>query len=150
MLHSWADALANVKVRVTLLLLGVLATVALGPMSVFGAYLLATSFVSDAQDKYMFLGWSVVGTGGVIAITAAWVRLLVPRRYFQERALLRWATAVGLAIGLGIACLLLFNPAMAWLVVLTIPIGVFLLGATLGERKPPIDTTEPQAINGAL
>lgn len=87
----------------------------------------------------MFLDWSVVGTGGVIAITAAWVRLLVPRRYFQERAILKWATAVGLALGLVLACLLLFNPAMAWLVVLTIPIGAFLLGATLGEHEPHIE-----------
>jgi hypothetical protein len=97
----------------------------------------------------MFLGWSLVGTGGVFAIVAAWVRLLVPRRHFQQRPLLKWGTALGLAIGLAIAILLLRNPAMAWLVALTIPIGVFLLGATIGERSSPPNNSA-EVVNGAL
>jgi hypothetical protein len=66
MLRHWANALANPKARITLLLLGVLATVALGPMSVFGAYMLLMSLFSEAQDKYHFLGWSLVGTAALL------------------------------------------------------------------------------------
>jgi hypothetical protein len=87
MLKRWADVLASPNVRIILGLIGVVGTVALAPMSVFGAFMLATSLFSDAQDKWMFLGWSLVGTGAVIAIVAAWVRLLVPRRHFQQRPL---------------------------------------------------------------
>lgn len=137
MLNRWADVLAGPKLRLLLVLIGIVATVALGPMSAFGAYMLVTSLFSDAQDKWIFLGWSVVGTGGVIALVAAWARLLVPRRHFQKRPLLKWGTASGLAVGLAIAMLLLRNPAMAWLVALTIPVGTFLLGATIGETSSP-------------
>jgi low affinity Fe/Cu permease len=150
MFQRWANVLSKWQVRGALMLIGVVATVALGPMSIFGAYMLVTTPLSDAQDKYMLLGWSLVGTGGVIAIAAAWVRLLVARRHFQERPILKWSTVAGLTIGLAIAVLLLRNPAMAWLVALTIPVGVFLLGATLGETKSRADTSGPEAANSAL
>jgi hypothetical protein len=135
MFERWATALSNPKVKAALLLLGVVASVALVPLSLFGPYVVVMSVFSDAPDRFMFLGWSVVGTGGLLAIAAGWVRLLIPRRHSQECPALKWATAFSLAIGLLIAVSLLFNPGMAWLVAGTIPVGVFLLGATLGEPR---------------
>ncbi|MFO1408521.1 MAG: hypothetical protein U1F08_13470 [Steroidobacteraceae bacterium] len=148
MLQRWADLLATPEAKIPLGLVGVLATIVLGPMSLLGIYLLQGSIVSDAPDKYMFLGWSVVGTVGTIAIAAAWVRILVPRRYFQQWPALKWATTFGLSLGLVIAVLLLRNQAMVWFVAPTIPIGVFLIGATIGERRS-LQGQSREAMNAA-
>jgi hypothetical protein len=144
----WADAVSNPKAKAALLLIAVVGTVALVPLSLFGPYVLVMSVFSDAPDRYMFLGWSMVGTGGLLAIAAGWVRLLIPRRYFQEHPALKWTTVFSLMIGLFIAVSLLFNPGMAWLVAATIPVGIFLLGATLGERKP-INTEGSESVRSA-
>src|SRR5207302_4329063 len=111
------------KVRGLLLLVGVLATVAFGPMSVLGAYLLVMALVSDAPDRFYFMGWSIVGAGGFMGIVGAWVRLLVPGLHFQTRPLLKWHTVAALGAGVLVAAFTfssaLRNPAnlMAWLMV---------------------------------
>jgi hypothetical protein len=108
-------------------------------MSMFGAYILVVTFLSDTPDRFHFLGWSVVGTGGLIGIAGAWMLLLIPRRMRQENPLLKWVTAVALLIGVGVAASVLAgtvsdpeNPVV-WLMAPALIIGVFLLGATLGE-----------------
>lgn len=149
MLRACATALQDRKVRALLIAVGVLATIAFGPMSVFGAYVLIAALLSDAPDRYHFIGWSIVGTGGVIGIVGGWVRLLVPSQQFQANALLKWGTATALAAGLLVAALtftgVLRNAAnvMAWLMVPALAIGVFLLAATIGEvRSNPTAETD--------
>lgn len=158
MLRAWAIALQDRKLRGLLLAVGVLATIAFGPMSAFGAYVLVMSLLSDASDRYHFIGWSVVGTGGVIGISGAWVRLLVPSQRFQTSAWLKWGTAAALAAGVLVATLtftgVLRNPSnvMAWLMVPALAIGVFLLGATIGEVRSnrTVETDAQQAARGSL
>jgi hypothetical protein len=141
MFHTWSNAMQNRKVRGLLLLIGLLATVAFGPMSVLGVYLLATDLQSDAPDRFHFIGWSIVGSGGVLGITGGWLRLLVAGTYFQTHPVLKWLTVAALGAGVLVAALIfsraLWNPAdlMAWLMVPTLVVGVFLLGATVGEVR---------------
>lgn len=153
MLRTWSIALQGRKIRGLLVAVGLLATIAFSPMSVFGAYMLIMSLLSDAPDRYRFIGWGVVGAGGVIGIAGAWVRLLVPSNRFQASAPLKWGTAVALAIGVLVAGLTFSgvarNPAnvMAWLMAPALIVGVLLLGATIGEVRsnPTIERDGPQA-----
>jgi hypothetical protein len=158
MFRAWSIAMESRKVRGLLLLVGVLATVAFGPLSVFGAYLLVMAVLSDAPDRFHFIGWSIVGAGGVIGMAGAWVRLLVPGVHFQSRPLLKWLTVAALAAGVLVAALtfagVLRNPAnlMAWLMVPALVVGVFLLGATIGEVRSnsTIERDGPQAARPSL
>ena len=141
MFRAWSNALQNRKLRGLLVAVGVLATIAFAPMSVFGAYMLVLSLFSDAQDRYHFVGWSLVGTGGLLGMAGAWVRLLVPSTRFQGSALLKWGTVAALVAGVLVAGLtftgVLRNPAnaLAWLMAPALVVGVFLLGATIGEVR---------------
>jgi len=139
MLSSWAKAITRKEVRAALLLIGLVATIAYGPISVLGAYLLIASIFSSAPDRFMMLGWSIVGTGGFIGLISAWVRIVVPSNRFRESSLLKWLTTLGLAIGVaGPATILYFsavylsNP-MFWLMFSVVGVGIFLIGATIGE-----------------
>lgn len=153
MFRTWSIALQNRKLRGLLIAVGVLATIAFAPMSVFGAYMLVVSLSSDSPDRYHFIGWSLVGTGGVLGIAGAWVRLLVSSQKFQANGLLKWATVAALAAGLLVAGVtfsaVLRNPAnlLAWLMAPALVVGLFLLGATLGEVRSnsTIERDGPQA-----
>jgi hypothetical protein len=142
MLRAWSIALHNRKIRASLLLFVVLATVAFGPISAFGVYILLIGMFSDARDLFHLIAWGMVGSGGVIGIAGAWVRLLVRQTHFQTRPGLKWATAGSLAAGLLAAAFtftgVLRNSAdlMAWLMLPALAVGVFLLGATVGEVRP--------------
>ena len=140
MFSSWAAAMENTKVRVLLLLVGLLATLALAPMSAFGTYMLLVTLISDAPDGYQFLVWSIVGTGGLIGLIGAWVRLLVPGRHFESSRTLKWITSGALGAGVLISGFMFFvsarspmNPII-WFAGATLAIGVFLFGATVGVK----------------
>ena len=141
MLSRWATLLQLPKVWTGLLVVGVITTIGLQPMAMFGTFLLITSFLSDAPDRFIMFGWSALGTGGLCGLIAAWVRLLTPRARFQHSAVLRQTVVAGLSVGLFIAAPIAvteimrwpFSP-MGWLAALSLLFGIFLLGATLGER----------------
>lgn len=141
MFIAWSRILKNKKLRWSLVAICVPGTMAFAPMSIIGAYMLLTSFVSDAPDRWHLIGWSIVGTGGVLGIVGAWVRLLISSSCFQSSGLLKWGTVVCLAAGVLVAGLtfsaVLFNPAyvFGWVMAPAIVFGVFLLGATLGEVR---------------
>jgi hypothetical protein len=132
---QWAASLQLPWVRVLLFVIGCLATAALLPTSIFGAYLLLGSFTSDAPDRFQFLGWSVFGTIGVAGLVAAWIRLLVPRVRFQRNRILRWSVVVALLPAMLIAafCTVRFaSIPMGWISAVVLACATFLLGATLG------------------
>lgn len=153
MLRAWSVAMEKKTVRASLLLAGVLATVAFGPLSAFGVYVLVAGMTAQARDNLHLIAWGVIGIGGVIGIAGAWARLLVPGTHFQTRPLLKWATAASLAVGLLVAAFtftgVLRDPSdlMSWLMLPTLAVGVFLLGATIGEVRSdsPIDGDVPRA-----
>lgn len=158
MFIAWSRALQNRKLWSFLVVVGVLATIAFAPMSVFGAYMLLTSLGSDAPDRWHFIGWSVVGTGGLLGIAGAWTRLLVSGSRFQASGILKWGTVACLAAGVFIAgftfTAVFRNPAnaLAWLMVPALVVGVFLLGATIGEVRSnsTIERDGPQAARPSL
>ena len=141
MLRAWASALNKTAVRVGLIVTGAVATVAFGPLSAFGAYMLVLAVFSDAPDRYHFIGWSIVGAGGLLGMIGAWVRLLAPNRVFRGSRALRWVTACALGAGVVVTGLtfvgVIWKPGdvMAWLMLPATAIGIFLLGATLGEVR---------------
>ncbi|HYC35289.1 MAG TPA: hypothetical protein VEC19_02620 [Usitatibacter sp.] len=141
MLRAWAKQADRVEVRALLAFFGIFGTIALAPLAGFGTYMLILTPFSSADDRYHFLGWSIVGTFGLFGIVAAWLRVLVPSRIFAAHPVLFWATVTGLTSGLCIGILFMvpalfgrFN-AMAAMAFIPVVIGVFLLGATLGARK---------------
>lgn len=139
MFRAWSRALENRKLRGLLVAIGVLATIAFAPISILGAYMLLVSLGSEAPDRWHFNGWNVVGAGGLLGIVGAWTRLLVSGSRFQANGLLKWGTVACLAAGVIVAGLtftaVLHNPAsaLAWLMAPALVVGVFLLGATIGE-----------------
>jgi len=138
MLRAWSIAMEKRTVRVALLLFGILATIAFGPVSAFGAYVLLVGMTTQARDNFHLIGWGVIGIGGVIGIAGAWARLLVSGTHLQTKPLLKWVTAASLAVGL--------------LVTAFTFTGVFLLGATISEVRADstIDRGGPQAARPSL
>jgi len=143
MFIEWARQIDRVEVRMIFVLAGIFVTILLGPMSVFGAYMLVTLPLSDAPDRFHFLGWSVVGMAGFIAIIAAWLRVLVPSRIFRAKRVLRLITMAGLTFGILVAALLFmgavlvpepFNP-LAFASGIALIGGIFLWGATIGAAE---------------
>jgi hypothetical protein len=153
MLRAWSIAIRNRRFRIPLLLVGVLATVAFGPVSAFGVYVLIIGMLSNERDLLHVLGWGIAGVAGVIGIAGTWVRLLVPGPQFQTHPPLKWATAAALAAGM-LAAAFVFTGVlrnhtdlMAWLTLPVFAAGVFLLGATIGEKRSnsTIERDGPQA-----
>ena len=57
-------------------------------MSAFGTYLLVEGMISDASDRFIMLGWSLAGTGGLIGIAAGWVRVIVSSERLRKSAIM--------------------------------------------------------------
>jgi hypothetical protein len=119
-------------VRAAFIAVGAFATLALAPLSTFGAFMLASAPFSNAPDRYQSIGWWAIGFCGLLGLVGAWLRVLMPGRHFAALLWLRVLTALLLCIGLAGALLM-----GAWLPVwgaITFVCGVFLLAATLGAR----------------
>src|SRR5258708_14718520 len=131
MLRAWAAAMSNPMVRAGLVLLGVPLTLVLGFFAVLGtsAMLAESNFPAG-----------VLGVGGLIGIAGAWMRLVVPGHKLRASPGLLWGTAFGLVVGMVIAAWMTFwllydlRTVLPWLAACAFVIGVFLLGATVGER----------------
>ena len=143
MFSAWAKQIDRVEVRMIFVFIGIFVTIFLGPMAAFGAYMLATSLFSDAPDRFHFFGWGIVGMTGVVALIAAWLRVLVPSRVFRAKKFLRMITVLGLTFGTLVGALMFmgavmvpepFNP-LALASGTAVVGGIFLWGATIGAAE---------------
>lgn len=135
-LRAWSRTLNRPVAKIFFIVIAALGSIALGPTSIF--------FVQSALEKpnrpvSMF---ALMAIGGLLGLTGAWLRLLLPARYFQASSFLRNTT--GALLGCG--CL----TAAAWTLVIGVKLspfpavllpafllatGIFLLGATIGETE---------------
>ena len=131
--------------RVILLVLGIVGTVMLAPMALFGAYsgVVALLFYRDAGDVGMAYRMGAIGLAGVLGMLAAWCRLLIANERYRRSAVLFYSTVVGLVIGIATA-VVFFGGAwvsapspMFWLALVVVLLGIGLLGATIGARMRP-------------
>lgn len=141
MFRAWSVALRRTEVRGLLLIVGVFATLAFAPMAAIGVQLVFAMLQSSAPDRFQSIGWGIAGAGGMTGILGAWVRLLLSPERFSAHPVLKWLTVTALALGVVAAGItfagVLSRPAnlLAWLMAPPLIIGVFLLGATLGEGR---------------
>lgn len=142
MFESWAFALNSKKIRWTLITLGVFTTIPFASLSITAAMY----FTYLSKFSMETIGLGIFGFGSLLAIAAAWTRLILAPQKFQQSAWLRRITALGLALGIILDLAMLSgmitkettNPkfgVIGWLLLLTLPIGIFLLGATIGEKR---------------
>jgi hypothetical protein len=115
-----------------LFLAGLFATIGFAPV----AALLTFFFVADP-----LLGWTFAGPAGLAGIIGGWLRLWLPGARFQSSPTLTLTTIILLGFGILGACIGFFVSARgeaSYIVFFTPPcvaVGVFLLGATVGEGK---------------
>jgi hypothetical protein len=134
-LSALAAVVDKKAVRIGLVLLGVLSTIALAPAALFAAYATVVSIVEGRGPPW----WGgIAGLGGIIGFLGAWSRVLFSSTRFRSSLLLRMSTSLALVVGVLAAGILFFsvaggpdNPA-AWLFVGLAVLGLILLGATLG------------------
>jgi hypothetical protein len=141
MFRAWADVLSSRRVRYAFVLFGVISSVALVPLSLIGASYAISALADISRAPIGAIEVALMGIAGILGIAAAWVRILVPRHKFKASGLLRWLTAGALVPGIvvaGLWCLpIIDNPLelILWAAVAVFAMGVFLLGATIGETK---------------
>lgn len=134
MLRKWADSLDRLPVRLVLIAVGLLVSLPLGWLALLGV---VTTYDDLRANNLTSPSTFLLGTCGLLAMLAAWLRLVLPRSAFTNNMLLRHATTSALAVGIVVA-LVLFIPSLAGsnsaflLVAPVIPIGIYLCGATLG------------------
>jgi hypothetical protein len=135
--RAWANIIDIWEVRVSLIMLGVPITLVLGFFALIGASSIAMVFAYPEGNLQAFL----LGAAGIIGISSGWVRVLVRSERFRRSRGLRWATTVGLGVGLFIAIWLALGltqdprPILPWFGASAAVVGVFLLGATIGARN---------------
>ena len=145
MFSSWAKAFKNRDVRIWLGIYGTLVSVFFGPSCLIGMYWLIGSFFSTASDRFIVIGWSLIGTFGLFGIVAAWV-MVIKHEKLEKSIIFRSLILVGLSLGI-LACLAMTvvllvvpeNPA-GWFMLITLLVGVFLFGATIGFRNSTIES----------
>jgi hypothetical protein len=139
MLRSWATLASNTGMRLALVTIGILATIALGPISAFGLYMLVTAPFSDAADRYQSFGWWVLGGAAMVSLVGAWMRVLIRPEGFRSSAFLRWLTCVLLVPGIAAAVLIVAaavrgqESVLVFIAIPSLATAIFLFGATLGE-----------------
>jgi hypothetical protein len=137
MFEAWTRALDKPVVRIILFTFGLVATAVFAPISTFGATLLFLNAPHTLKD----LGWPLLGLAGLLGIIGAWVRLLTPRTRIERSKILKIAIYILLFPSIVLSCFLLFYLILngisfiSMFGVISLPIGVFLLGATIGAQS---------------
>lgn len=84
MLSRFALQLEKPLVRRGLVLVGVVGTLYLAPMVLFGAYMgIAALFFPGVTERLMYFPVGALGIGGAVGIAAAWCRVLASNRKLQ-------------------------------------------------------------------
>ena len=138
MLRALAAIVDKRGVRIALVVLGALITIALGPMAFVGAY---ASFASIIEGQGTVWWGGIAGFGGLIGFVGAWSRVLIISARFRASPALLLSTCLALIVGVLAAGVVFFssaggptNPA-AWAFVGLGALGTLLLGATVGARS---------------
>ena len=141
MFRHWAKYVQLPWVRGILVLIGAVANLGLLPMLLLLAFFSMETLLFDPDDRFQSFGSFILCVGGFCALIAAWLRILGPSAWFQRNALFRWSVAGCLIIGLLVAAFLFFLDFMSGfsspftiLYVFSILCGIFLLGATIGDK----------------
>lgn len=154
MLSRFALQLEKPLVRRGLVLVGVVGTLYLAPMVLFGAYMgIAALFFPGVTERLMYFPVGALGIGGAVGIAAAWCRVLASNRKRQTSKAFFVFTVVGLGIGVvtavvygslglfGDGALGGLSSPLAWSFVAVAIMGAALLGGTIGARGLPSDNT---------
>lgn len=137
--RAFAVVIDRRSVRIALVVVGSIVTVALGPLAAAGAY---GSLVSLFQGQMTseFIADGLAGLGGIVGLVGAWCRVILPTSRFRGSPILLALTSASIAIGVLAAAIVFFvhsagpaNPAAWWFVAIS-ALGVVLLLATLGAR----------------
>jgi len=153
---SWAKNFERPLVRRPLIVVGILVTPLLLSRSLSWALVWPASLMSDvkAEDEsslLVALGWTVLGTGGVIGIVGGWARILISVSQTAARPFLRHTIEAALAIGVLVAAAVGFFLLISGLIddndpiapfkiyfgcvgLLAMGCGIFMLGATVSDR----------------
>jgi hypothetical protein len=86
------------------------ATVFLGPIALFGMLVFFDRASLRFSESFSEVDWIflVAAVGGLSGLLTVWLILLVPRRYFHQRVLLRGVCTTGLLLGLVSALVLIY------------------------------------------
>ena len=130
-----ANVAATPVARMILVAIGLLPTLVLGTLAAYGLYFTVPRN-SEASNGWYF--WILIPSLlGAIGLIAAWVRVIVSPRMFQKSSLLRILVIVGLGVGLLISIFYALGSPITslffWFMITISMIGIFLIGATLGE-----------------
>jgi len=136
-LKKCANLLAKPKARVALILVGLVPTVVLGSLATQGLFVVVAEvpFTEETAGWYWWI--AVPSILGCIGLVSAWIRLLVPPIKFKEHLYLRVVVVLGISAGLSISLFYgLGSPVTSpffWAMAGISMIGIFLIGATVGE-----------------
>jgi hypothetical protein len=136
MLHAWATSLNDRWVRVGLIFVGIPLTLVLGAFSVIGI-----TTVVDTSSYPGQIGEIAMSVGGLIGLTAGWFRFAMSSERLKSSSGRYWAVVAGLIVGnivAGWMAVGLFDGLriiLPWFAAIALVVGVYLLGATVGERS---------------
>ena len=141
MLRAWSDALERRRVNDALVIGGGVITCFLIYGVVIGVWSTTVMAIVGPRNWDFVLHVAPIAWCGLAGLVAAWTRILLPGSRFRASSTLRWATLIGLTLGLVDAGLLLFpqgipplDPQLIGYILLIVIFGtgVFLVGATIG------------------
>lgn len=141
--RKWASIADKLIIRTVLFFLGLLVTVSFGGAALLGVQV--TLLEGEATSVSSGWYWWIVtqSISGLIAILAAWVRILISSKVLQGSRLLRFVitTCLGVGVlvslfltGLSISSSSIIDPFL-WVYMTMTFLGIFLMGATIGEGE---------------
>ena len=141
--RKWASIADKLIIRAVLFFLGLLVTVSFGGAALLGVQV--TLLEGEATSVSSGWYWWIVtqSISGLIAILAAWVRILISSKVLQGSRLLRFVitTCLGVGVlislfltGLSISSSSIIDPFL-WVYMTMTFLGIFLMGATIGEGE---------------
>lgn len=135
MFAKWAQLINSPAIRVFLYLVGFPLTLIFGAFGIFGIVwgLLAL------PDSIFLLLYALAGVFGLVA---AWLRITVPQLLHRSptiRLTILCALIAGTLLAGWQAIFVVGNnsPLIPWLSLVALPIGLFLVGATIGAKHVP-------------